>query len=278
MNKPWTVLETLAATDSKLEKQAIIEAEAKAGNDNFFRGCKLASDPMVTFGVKKVEEKPAKRPSEPEPKGLDPEKFFELCDKLATRKLTGDAAQVAIGYARNQATEDEWNGWYRLVLIKDLKGGFGESTINKVCEKKYPQYAIPVFEVQLAKDCAGDDTLLVGTKLIDCKLDGCLSEDWIVEFDDGQKIAIKEVVDSRIKGKVKSFNTITGKIEFNEITGWAVDGADDAVAEYEWFVITLENGKKTPPLTGNHLVYLPLLKCYRRVDLLTENDVLLADI
>lgn len=172
MNTPWSVLKTLASTDSKLEKQAIIEAEAKAGNDNFFRGVKLASDPMITFGVKKVEEKPAKRASEPEPKGLDPEKFFELCDKLATRKLTGDAAQVAIGYVRNQATEEEWNGWYRLVLIKDLKGGFGESTVNKVCEKKYPQYAIPVFEVQLAKDCAGDDTLLVGTKLIDCKLDG----------------------------------------------------------------------------------------------------------
>jgi len=172
MNNPWQILSQLEATDSKLEKQAIIEAEAKAGNDNFFKGTKLCYDPMITFGVKKVEEKPARRASEPEAKGLDPVKFFELCDKLATRKLTGDAAQVAIGYCRNQATEDEWNGWYRLVLIKDLKGGFGESTINKVCEKKFPQYAIPVFEVQLAKDCAGDDTLLVGQKLIDCKLDG----------------------------------------------------------------------------------------------------------
>lgn len=38
MNNPWDILKKLEATDSKLEKQAIIEAEAKASNDNFFRG------------------------------------------------------------------------------------------------------------------------------------------------------------------------------------------------------------------------------------------------
>ena len=177
MNKPWTVLAELAATDSKLEKQAIIEREAKAGNEDFFRGVRCAYDAMITFGVKKVEAKPAKRASEPAPKGLDPVKFFELCKKLSDRELTGDAAQVAIGYVRNQATQEEWDGWYRLVLIKDLKAGFSESTLNKVCEKKFAKYAIPVFECQLAKDCVDeegnvDESLLCGKKQIDVKLDG----------------------------------------------------------------------------------------------------------
>ena len=177
MNKPWLVNSEIASTDSKLDKQAIVEREATARNDDFFRGVRLAYDPMITFGVKKVEEKPTKRASEPEPKGLTPSIFFELCRKLSMRELTGDAAQVAIGHARNQATEAEWNGWYRLVLIKDLKAGFSESTVNKVCEKNFPRYAIPVFEVQLATDCAGDEALLVGKKQIDCKLDGmrCMS-------------------------------------------------------------------------------------------------------
>ena len=89
---------------------------------------------------------------------------------------------------------------------------------------------------------------------------------------------IKEVVDKKLQGKVKSFNTITGKIEFNEITNWAVDGQDINNEKIKWFILTLENGFKTPPLTGNHLIYLPKNKCYRRVDLLSENDVVLLDI
>jgi len=177
LNKPYTVLAELTATDSKTEKQAIIAREAAAKNDDFFKGIRLAYDNMITFGVKKVEEKPTPRASEAAPKGLDPVKFFELCNKLAMRELTGDAAQVAINYAMNQATKDEWNGWYRLVLIKDLKAGFSESTVNKVCEKAFPTYAIPVFECQLAKDCVDDEgnvdeSLLNGKKLIDVKLDG----------------------------------------------------------------------------------------------------------
>ena len=177
MKKPWTVLAEITATDSKNEKQRILAREAAAGNDTLFAGLDLALNSMITFGVKAVETKPAKRASEPEPRGVDPVKFFELCQKLSMRELTGDAAQVAIGYIRNQATEDEWNGWYRLVLIKDLKAGFSESTVNKACEKKFPTYAIPVFECQLAKDCVDEDgnvdeSLLNGKKLIDCKLDG----------------------------------------------------------------------------------------------------------
>lgn len=182
MTQPWKTLAAIAATDSKNEKQALIAAEAVAKNDNFFRGLRLAYDPMVTFGVKQVEAKPTKRPSEPEPKGVDPVKFFELCQNLSMRKLTGDAAKVAINYVMNQATQEEWDGWYRLILIKDLKAGFSESTVNKAVEKTHPTYAIPVFEVQLAKDCVDDDgnvdeSLFHGKKIIDVKLDGmrCIS-------------------------------------------------------------------------------------------------------
>jgi DNA ligase-1 len=177
MNQPWTILKELAATDSKNDKQAIIAREATAKNDDFFRGLRLAYDPMITFGVKQVESKPAKRASEPEAKGLDPVKFWDLTQKLAMRQLTGDAAKVAINHAMNQATVEQWDGWYRLVLIKDLKAGFSESTVNKVCEKDFPTYAIPVFETQLAKDCVDDEgnvdeSLLHGKKIVDTKLDG----------------------------------------------------------------------------------------------------------
>jgi len=182
MKTPWSVLAEIAATDSKNEKQAILAREAAAGNDDLFKGIRCAYDSMLTFGVKKVSAKPAIRKGEAEPKGLSATKFFELCQKLAARELTGDAAQVAINHAMNQSTQEEWDGWYRLVLMKDLKAGFSESTVNKAVEKINSVYAIGVFEVQLAKDCVDDEgnvdeSLLHGKKLIDCKLDGmrCIS-------------------------------------------------------------------------------------------------------
>lgn len=171
MNKPWIVLAELAATDSKTEKQSIIGREAKAKNEDFFQGVGLALDNMVTFGVKKVDHKVGSG------KGLKADEFFKLCEDLGARRLTGDAARDAIAALADKATEEEWNGWYRRILQKDLKAGFSESTLNKVCEKAYPDYAVAVFECQLAKDCvdedgAVDESLLNGKKQIDVKLDG----------------------------------------------------------------------------------------------------------
>jgi DNA ligase-1 len=70
------------------------------------------------------------------------------------------------------ATKREWNGWYRRILIKDLRCGTSEKTINKVVEKKYADYAIPVFSCQLAHDSANHESKVSGKKLIEVKLDG----------------------------------------------------------------------------------------------------------
>ena len=48
------VIHALETHPSRLNKEAIIEAEAEAGNDVFFAGMRLAYDSMITFGVKKV--------------------------------------------------------------------------------------------------------------------------------------------------------------------------------------------------------------------------------
>jgi DNA ligase-1 len=171
MNKPWDVLAELTATDSKNSKQHILYREAKAKNDEFFLGVGLAFDNMVTFGVKKIDKKVGNGP------GLKADAFFKLCEDLNARRLTGDAARDAINNLKDQATAQEWNGWYRLILQKDLKAGFSETTLNKVCKKDFPDYSVAVFECQLAKDCVDetgqvDETLLQGKKQIDVKLDG----------------------------------------------------------------------------------------------------------
>lgn len=43
---------------------------------------------------------------------------------------------------------------------------------------------------------------------------------------------------------------------------------------FKWYSIELADGKKIR-ITGNHPIYLPKLKCWRRVDELKEGDIVL---
>ena len=158
---------SLESHPSRLNKEAIIEEIAKEGNDEFFQGCRLALDPMITFGVKQVPEK-----KDEDGPGFNWDSFIVLAGNLRDRNLTGHDARDAIAEAVKQATKQEWNGWYRRILIKDLRCGTSEKTINKVVEKKYGNYTIPVFGCQLAHDSANHESKVTGKKLIEVKLDG----------------------------------------------------------------------------------------------------------
>lgn len=166
------IIRSLELHNSRINKEQIIEAEAKDSNDELFAGFRLAFDQLKTFGVKKV---PAH--SGPDGQGLPWNAFLQLAESLYKRELTGHAARDAIELALTVATKDEWNDWYRRILLKDMKAGFSESTVNKVCEKDYPQYAIPLFECMLAHDGAKHEKKVKGKKILDGKLDGirCLT-------------------------------------------------------------------------------------------------------
>ena len=163
----YRVISTLEDHPSRLNKEAIVLAQAEMANDEFFQGCRLALDPMITFGVKQVPEK-----KDEDGPGFDWDSFIVLAGGLRNRNLTGHDARDAIAEAIKQSTKNEWNGWYRRILIKDLRCGTSEKTINKVVEKKYADYAIPVFSCQLAHDSANHESKVSGKKLIEVKLDG----------------------------------------------------------------------------------------------------------
>jgi len=157
----------LESHPSRLNKEAIIEAIAQSGNKEFFEGCRLALDPMITFGIKQVPEK-----TDEDGPGLPWDSFTLALTGFVTRNITGNTARDMIQAMMKSATKKEWNGWYRRILIKDLRCGTSEKTINKVVEKKYADYAIPVFGCQLAHDSANHETKVAGKKLIEVKLDG----------------------------------------------------------------------------------------------------------
>ena len=162
-----SIIRTLEDHPSRLNKEAIVLAQAEAGNTELFEGFRLALDPMITFGVKKVP-----RHGGPDGQGLPWEAFKELARNLAERQLTGDAARQAIELCLGSATKSEWNDWYMRILTKDLRCGISEKTINSVVGKKYANYSIPVFGCQLAHDSNNHESKVSGRKLIEVKLDG----------------------------------------------------------------------------------------------------------
>jgi len=163
----YQVIADLENHPSRLNKEDIILAQAQRGNNEFFEGCRLALDSMITFGLKQIPEK-----TDEDGPGLPWDSFTLALTGFVTRNVTGNTARDMIQTMMKSATKAEWNGWYRRILIKDLRCGVSEKTVNKVVEKKYAGYAIPVFSCQLAHDSANHESKVAGQKLIEVKLDG----------------------------------------------------------------------------------------------------------
>ena len=162
----YNIIQELESNNSRLFKEDVIKREAEANNDLFFEGCRLALDPLVSFGVKQVPQAKKDGP------GCSWEQFKELTTKLSNRSATGHTARDLIEFHMNISTKNEWNDWYRRILIKDLRCGVSEKTINSVVKKVNKDYTIPVFKCMLAHDSANHEKKLVGEKLLDYKLDG----------------------------------------------------------------------------------------------------------
>ena len=167
--QPQEVIAKLEADNSRLKKEAIVLDAMKEGLDEFFEGLNMCLDKLYTFGVKQVPTKDDVVSAQ----GCKWEVFKELAEKLYNRELTGHAARDAIKLVMSSATAEQWNGFYRRILIKDLRCGVTEKTVNNVAKKnKFKQYMIPVFTCQLAQDSAKHDKKLTGKKMLEVKLDG----------------------------------------------------------------------------------------------------------
>ena len=164
--QPDWIIRRLEEHNSRLNKEAILADAVELGLDEFFDGVRMALDPLVTFGIKQVPVK-----DWDEGQGLAWPVFVDLTNKLQNRELTGHAARDAVQIAMQIATQAQWNDWYRRILIKDLRCGVSEKTVNKVA-KNHPQYQVPVFSCMLAHDSANHEKKMTGKKQIQTKLDG----------------------------------------------------------------------------------------------------------
>jgi len=161
----------LESSDSRLHKEAVIEKAllaAKLGSADaqaFLFNCYQAYNPFYVFGVRQVAETTGL-----EGRANPWTKFWALLEDLRTRGITGNRARDAIQAMSEQFDSDEWNGLARRVIIKDLRCGISEKTLNKVLGKS--EWRIPVFTCQLAQDSTEQQHKLRGTKRLEVKLDG----------------------------------------------------------------------------------------------------------
>ena len=157
--QPWNVIQKLESDNSSLFKQSVIKDNID--NVDFIEGAKMALDPLVTFGVKQVPF------SETDGPGVDDIEVGMVFIKLIKRTLTGHAARDAIQELCDKATNEQWNDWYRRILIKDLRCGTGAKLINKVKAD-----TIPLFGCMLAHDGAKHPKKIAGECYVEYKYDG----------------------------------------------------------------------------------------------------------
>ena len=164
-------IKDLQSSDSRIHKEKIIERAllaAKLGSADaqaFLFNCYQAYNPYYAFNIKQV-------PKTVDIQGQDNPwpKFWILLEKLRTRGITGNNARDQVHNISQLFDSDEWNNVARCVLLKDLRCGISEKTINKVVGNT--DWAIPTFSCQLAQDSAKNQKEMSGKKRLEVKLDG----------------------------------------------------------------------------------------------------------
>ena len=164
MIEPWKIIVELESDNSRLFKEGVIESHLN--NKVLQEGLVMCLDPLVTFGVKQVPE------SEKDGKGLSWADFKKAANLLIDREKTGHAARDLIIDLIDSSKKDQWNNWYRRILIKDLRCGVSEKTVNNVAKKMDLDFKVPVFSCMLAHDGAKHPKKIKGDCLVEYKYDG----------------------------------------------------------------------------------------------------------
>ena len=161
------IIKKIESSNSRLFKEAVILEQMRNNNDIFFQGLNLAYNKLLTFGVKQIPI------SSEDGEGLIWLEFIKIANSLINRELTGHAARDEIVNLMSKSNKDEWNFFYRRILLKDMRCGVSEKTINNVANKNnFENYQIPVFACQLAQDVENHKKKLIGKKILEIKLDG----------------------------------------------------------------------------------------------------------
>lgn len=126
------IFEQLAATSSRLEKEAILKKQKS--NAVFKKAVFLALDPFTNFFIRKIPNyKPASRAQ------VSLDSVLNRLEALSSRQVTGnEAIEYLTGLLSSLSQEDA--RVLERVISKDLRCGVSEATINKIWPSLVPTY------------------------------------------------------------------------------------------------------------------------------------------
>lgn len=155
----WEIIQLLERDNSRLYKEDVLSHYID--DEGLVKGLLYCLDNMITFGVADIPY------SDTQGEGITADEFYHLADQLKNRELTGNAARDAILSLSLQSTIDQWNDWYRRILIKDLRCGVSLKTVNNV-----KKGTIPVFTCMLAHSGDNNPKKITGDCVVEYKYDG----------------------------------------------------------------------------------------------------------
>lgn len=141
----FDAIEEIAANSGKNDKQALV---AKYGQDAEFKRVLVAAiSPLITYGI-------AKRPENIVLQSGEVNQVFDaqtwgVIDDLAARRITGQVAIDTLGIELGRLDEKSATLLWRIIK-KDLRAGFGDSTVNKAFKGLIPEF--PYMRCSLPKD------------------------------------------------------------------------------------------------------------------------------
>lgn len=214
------IMEEVEDTGSKLKKEEWL----RKLDGETLKLLRWALDPAITFGVILDQDRQLGLWNPVQFTSHVPAKDFwkmvdSLCQKLASRDLTGNDAVNTVDAVLNQSPSERCLVWACRILNKDLRSGFSISTMNKA----HPGFMEP-FAVALAKPYEPDKHELTGNWCYEPKLDGLrmIIDRGVAYTRNGRTIDSVGHIIEAVKDYTGRFvfdGEIMGATEFNEDSG-----------------------------------------------------------
>lgn len=144
----YKILEALESDNSRLEKEAILRKNVN--NENLKKIFESAYDPYINYYISKFKKPIA---SETDDSRLND--FFKLLEKLSSRLITGNAAKSSVVELFSKMNKLEQK-WCERIILKNLRCGVSETTINKIWPGTIKPFAVALAETLDAKTTDGE--------------------------------------------------------------------------------------------------------------------------
>jgi DNA ligase-1 len=137
----FEAIESIAKTSGKNDKIAMVKALIDC--PNFLRVMKASLDNTISYGIKAVPERTMPGA------GQFDDGTWGIIVEMRNRNLTGSAMQAAVQEEINRLGESS-SQLFKRILLKDLRAGFSDETVNKVAPGSLPEF--PYQRCSLPKD------------------------------------------------------------------------------------------------------------------------------